>query len=49
MEKYVITREMDKLGRIVIPADMRKHFGFNIGDKIQIVPAENGILLISEK
>ena len=49
MDKYVLAREMDKLGRIVIPADMRRHFGFNAGDKVQIIPTENGVLLISNK
>ena len=49
MEKYILTRELDKLGRIVIPADMRRYFGFHSGDQIQIVPTENGVLLISKK
>ncbi len=49
MDKYVEAREMDSLGRIVIPIDMRRHYGFNKGDKIKIIPTENGILLVSSK
>lgn len=49
MENYILTREMDQLGRIVIPIDMRRHFGFKAGEPIKIIPTENGILLMSSK
>ena len=49
MDNFVFTRQMDKLGRLVIPIEMRRFFGFTEGDFVKIVPTENGVLLISNK
>ena len=49
MKNFVFTRQVDKLGRLVIPIEMRRYFGFEVGDLVQIIPTENGVLLISNK
>lgn len=49
MKSFVITKKFDNLGRVVIPKDMRKHYGFENNRIVQIVPQENGILIVSNK
>lgn len=43
-----ICRKIDKLGRIVIPIDLRKQYGFKPGDEIWFTAYDNGILIHSE-
>ena len=38
-----IIKEFDKLGRIVIPKELRERYGFY--DKVEIVATENGVLI----
>ena len=40
-----IIRRMDPLGRVVIPKSMREQLDWNEGDPIEIIGAEDGILL----
>ena len=40
-----IIKEVDKLGRIVIPKEFRERFGLN--EKVELVATESGILLKS--
>ena len=42
-----IIKEFDKLGRIVIPKELRERYGF-FGE-VEIVATENGILIQSPK
>ena len=49
MKDFVFTKKFDDLGRIVIPIEMRKYYGFNKNDKVQIIPQKNGILIVSNK
>ena len=42
-----IIKEIDKLGRIVIPKEYRERFG--LSDEIEIVPTDKGILLRSPR
>ena len=44
-EKIGIVKEVDMLGRIVIPKEFRKRFGFC--DRVEIIPTEEGILVRS--
>jgi len=37
MEEQKATRQMDELGRIVIPADIRESLGWGTGTKLEIV------------
>ena len=51
MKDFVLTKKFDKLGRIVIPVEMRRHYSFKMGEKAYIIPQKNGILIspINEK
>ena len=42
-----IIKEFDKLGRIVIPKELRDRYGF--WDKVEIVATENGVLIQNPK
>ena len=40
-------KELDKLGRIVIPKELRDRFG--LSDNVEVIATEEGILLRSPK
>ena len=42
-----LVREVDKLGRIVIPKEFREQFG--LSEKVEIIGTEFGVLLRSPK
>ena len=44
-EKIGVLKEVDMLGRIVIPKEFRKRFGFF--DQVELIPTEAGVLLRS--
>lgn len=46
--KIEICRQIDKLGRLVIPSDLRKQYGLKLGDKVWFTAYDNGILIHSE-
>ena len=43
--KFAMKRCMDESGRIVLPKDIRKHYGINAGDELEFIATEEGILL----
>lgn len=45
MKSTGVVRKMDELGRIVIPAELRKQFNINIKDPIEIYTEKNAIIL----
>jgi transcriptional pleiotropic regulator of transition state genes len=45
MKTEGIIRNVDPLGRVVIPKEMRKVLGINEGDSIEIVKINNDIVL----
>lgn len=45
MELIKIKRKVDELGRIVLPADMRKNMGVEAGSELQIEYRNNEITL----
>jgi len=47
MCKIGIIKEIDKLGRIVIPKELRSRYG--LSDKVEIVATKDGILLKSQE
>ena len=47
MKAAGIIKEVDKLGRIVIPKEYRKRFGLT--DKVEIAATEEGILIRSPR
>ncbi len=42
-----IVKEIDKLGRIVIPKELRELYG--LANYVEVVPTENGIILRNPK
>jgi transcriptional pleiotropic regulator of transition state genes len=40
-----VARKVDQLGRVVLPAEVRRHFGINPGDLIEIAVDSDAILL----
>ena len=44
---FVYIREVDRLGRFVIPKEMRKAYDMDVGARVVITPTENGIILCS--
>jgi transcriptional pleiotropic regulator of transition state genes len=49
MKSTGITRPLDKLGRIVIPMELRRSFKLEIGDPIEIYTDEDKIILKKHK
>ncbi len=47
--KFAVIKKIDTLGRVVIPIEMRKHYGIELNDKIELVPSKNGILIKNSK
>ena len=43
MDKIGIIKEFDKLGRTVIPKELRERYGFN--KEVEVVATENGVLI----
>ena len=44
-----ICRQIDALGRLVIPSDLRKQYGLMPGDTVFFYASENGIVIQSEE
>ena len=42
---FAVKRCVDELGRIVLPKDLRSHYGIQTGDVLEVTPTEGGILL----
>ena len=43
-----ICRQIDELGRLVIPKDLREQYGLKPGDKVWFTANDDGILIHSE-
>lgn len=43
-----ISRQIDELGRVVIPVQLRKQYGYEAGDKVYFDTYDNVILIHSE-
>ena len=48
-QAFGITRSIDSVGRIVIPAEIREKLGMEIGDKVEIFAVKGGILLVKSE
>ena len=46
--KIQICRQIDKLGRLVIPKDLREQYGLKPGDRVWFSAHDDGILIHSE-
>ena len=43
--EYKIIKNVDNLGRIVLPKEMRKCYGIDLNEGVEIIPTERGILI----
>ena len=43
--EYKIIKKVDKLGRMVLPKEMRKCYGIELNEGVEIIPTESGILI----
>ena len=48
-EPFTFHRNIDKMGRIVIPRDLRQTMGLTAGDEVSLRITEDGILLFPTK
>ena len=46
--KKEISRQIDELGRLVIPKDLRKMYGLKPGDTVYFTCQDDGILIHTE-
>jgi AbrB family looped-hinge helix DNA binding protein len=46
---YRVFRQIDELGRIVIPKELRERFGMKSGDEVMIEFDEDGIIIHPEE
>ncbi|MBQ9806869.1 MAG: AbrB/MazE/SpoVT family DNA-binding domain-containing protein [Clostridia bacterium] len=46
--KFEICRQIDELGRVVIPGDLRRQYGLKPGGKVWFSAYDDGILIHSE-
>ena len=46
---FSILKAVDGLGRIVIPIELRKHYGIDLHDEVKLTPTPSGILLTKAK
>ncbi len=44
--QYAVRRKTDKLGRLVIPHDMRAMYGIEPNKEATLLPQKNGILIL---
>ncbi len=44
--QYAVRRKTDKLGRLVIPHDMREMYGIAPHEEVTVLPQKNGILIL---
>ena len=45
MKSVGIVRKVDEIGRIVIPVELRRKFGIDTGDSMEIYTEDNSIVL----
>ena len=43
--EYSIKKEIDRLGRIVVPKNMRDYYGIPLCCEVFLIPTEKGILI----
>lgn len=49
MDTLGIIKEIDKMGRVVIPKDIRASLGLSLGDPVEIRVTTEGILITSPR
>ena len=47
--EYGVEKMVDKLGRVVLPKNMRDYYGISLNEKIKLIPTDSGILIVKVK
>ena len=42
---FSVTKRIDDLGSIVIPKELRKYYGLDVHDEVELIPIASGILI----
>lgn len=45
MSEIGIVKEIDRLGRLLIPKEFRERYGLNLNDSVEIVATVEGLLI----
>ena len=43
--EFAVLKVIDNLGRLAVPVEMRRYYGFELNEELQLVPTEDGILI----
>ena len=46
---FAVTKRIDRLGRILIPKELRNFYGLDENDTLRLVATDSGILLVKER
>lgn len=41
--------QIDSAGRLVIPKELRKQFGFEAGERVRLIPGADGVTIVPEQ
>lgn len=41
--------QIDSAGRLVIPKELRKHYGLESGQRVRLIPGTNGVTVVPER
>lgn len=44
--KFTVKKRVDKLGRIVLPKSMRENYGIILGDAVDLIACDEGIIIV---
>ena len=44
--KFTVKKRVDKLGRIVLPKSMRENYGIMLGEAVDLIACDEGILIV---
>ena len=44
--KFTVKKRVDKLGRIVLPKSMRENYGIMLGDAVDLIACDEGIIIV---
>ena len=47
--KFTVKKRVDKLGRIVLPKSMRENYGIILGDAVDLIACDEGILIVKSR
>lgn len=43
---FTVRKQIDKLGRIVLPKEMRENYDIELGDDVDLIACDEGIMIV---